>query len=188
MHDIAHHTPSGRHDLARDGFLPTAFRAFNILLHRTPCVWIPFDRSCADLVDDSPRHPRNTINLARPDRVSHSYPIGADFSETKQEAPRENWKKLHRWIYFASVASILDCIIQLKGNLADRLGDGLIIGLLRACRVVIWLRNRQITRLMIPRGRRPLDEEDTQRPANWSIAVKGAIHPHPSVLSGKRNS
>lgn len=72
----------------------------------------------------------------------------------------KNWKKLHRWIYVAAVASILHYVMQLKGNLADPLFYGLIIGLLFACRIMIWIRNRQVTRLMIPRPRRLGDDDD----------------------------
>lgn len=72
----------------------------------------------------------------------------------------KNWKKLHRWIYVAAVASILHYVMQLKGNLADPLFYGLIIGLLFASRIVIWIRNRQVTRLMIPRPRRLGDDDE----------------------------
>lgn len=72
----------------------------------------------------------------------------------------KKWKKLHRWIYVAAVASILHYIMQLKGNLADPLFYGLILGLLFVSRIIIWIRNRQVTRLMIPRPRRLGDDEE----------------------------
>ena len=72
----------------------------------------------------------------------------------------KKWKKLHRWIYVAAIASVLHYVMQLKGNLADPLFYGLILGLLFASRIVIWIRNRQVTRLMIPRPRRLGDDDD----------------------------
>lgn len=74
----------------------------------------------------------------------------------------KKWKKLHRWIYVAAVASILHYVMQLKGNLADPLFYGLIIGLLFASRIIIWVRNHQVTRLMIPRPRRLGDDDDDE--------------------------
>lgn len=88
----------------------------------------------------------------------------------------KNWKKLHRWIYVAAVASILHYVMQLKGNLADPLFYGLIIGLLFASRLVIWIRNRQVTRLMIPRPRRLGDDEE-DRPIS---------HPKTSGIANSR--
>jgi sulfoxide reductase heme-binding subunit YedZ len=75
----------------------------------------------------------------------------------------KKWKKLHRWIYVAAVASVLHYIMQLKGNLADPLFYGLILGLLFASRIIIWIRNRQVSRLMIPRPRRLGDDEEESK-------------------------
>lgn len=71
----------------------------------------------------------------------------------------KNWKKLHRWIYPASLAIILHYLMQLKGNLADPLLYGVLIGLMLLFRLAVWIRNRSVTRLMIPRARK-LGAED----------------------------
>lgn len=98
----------------------------------------------------------------------------------------KNWKKLHRWIYVAAVASILHYVMQLKGNLADPLFYGLIIGLLFASRIIIWIRNHQVTRLMIPRPRRlGEDEEETGNSGRNTPRNRG---PLPSKSSGVANS
>ena len=98
----------------------------------------------------------------------------------------KNWKKLHRWIYVAAVASILHYVMQLKGNLADPLFYGLIIGLLFASRIIIWIRNHQVTRLMIPRPRRlGEDEEETGNSGGNTPRNRG---PLPSKSSGVANS
>lgn len=98
----------------------------------------------------------------------------------------KNWKKLHRWIYVAAVASVLHYVMQLKGNLADPLFYGLIIALLFASRIIIWIRNRQVTRLMIPRPRRlgDDDEESSSRP----LQARRNTEINPSKTSGIANS
>ena len=63
----------------------------------------------------------------------------------------KRWKQLHRWIYPASGAVVLHYLMQLKGNLVDPLSYGLIIGGLLAFRWMVWFKNRQLARLMIPR-------------------------------------
>ena len=70
----------------------------------------------------------------------------------------KSWKKLHRWIYPASVAAVLHYLLQLKGNLADPLLYGLLITFLLLFRVLVWLKDRKVTRLMIPK-RPPVEEE-----------------------------
>lgn len=65
----------------------------------------------------------------------------------------KKWKKLHRFIYLAAVAAILHYFWQLKGNLADPLFYLIIITLLLGFRLLVSLKNRQISRLMIPNGR-----------------------------------
>ena len=62
------------------------------------------------------------------------------------------WKKMHRWIYPASVAVILHYAMQLKGNLADPFFYGLVISFLLLFRVGVWFKNRQLSRLMIPKA------------------------------------
>jgi sulfoxide reductase heme-binding subunit YedZ len=63
------------------------------------------------------------------------------------------WKKLHRWIYPASVAVIFHYAMQLKGNLVDPLFYGLGIAFLLLFRLGVWLKNRQLARLMIPKAK-----------------------------------
>lgn len=66
----------------------------------------------------------------------------------------KNWKKLHRYIYLAAGAAIIHYYWQLKGNLAEPLFYLVIISLLLGFRVLVWFKNRQLTRLMIPTGQR----------------------------------
>ena len=68
----------------------------------------------------------------------------------------KNWKKLHRYIYLAASAGIIHYYWQLKGNMAEPLFYLVIIFLLLGFRVLVWLKNRQLTRLMIPTGKREL--------------------------------
>jgi sulfoxide reductase heme-binding subunit YedZ len=68
------------------------------------------------------------------------------------------WKKLHRWIYPASVAAVMHYFTQLKGDLTEPLMYAVIIGLLLSFRVLVWWKDRQIRRLMIPK--RPAALED----------------------------
>ena len=68
----------------------------------------------------------------------------------------KNWKKLHRLIYIAAIAVIIHYYWQLKGNMAEPLFYLVIIFLLLGFRVLVWLKNRQLTRLMIPTGQRVL--------------------------------
>jgi methionine sulfoxide reductase heme-binding subunit len=65
----------------------------------------------------------------------------------------KNWKKLHRWIYPAVVAVLLHYFWQLKGNLAEPLFYALVVFVLLAFRVLLWYKNRQFSRLMIPTSR-----------------------------------
>jgi len=66
----------------------------------------------------------------------------------------KNWKKLHRYIYYAAGAAIIHYFWQLKGNLFQPLFYLTIIGFLLGFRVVVWLKNRQLSRMMIPKGRK----------------------------------
>jgi methionine sulfoxide reductase heme-binding subunit len=65
----------------------------------------------------------------------------------------KNWKKLHRWIYLASILAILHYFWQLKANLAEPLLYSLILGLLLLFRLSIWLKNKYLFYLMIPKGK-----------------------------------
>ncbi len=75
-----------------------------------------------------------------------------------KKAMGKSWKKLHRWIYPASVAAVLHYYMQLKGNLAEPLMYALIIGFLLSFRVLTWWKERQIGRLMIPKRPAALEE------------------------------
>ena len=66
----------------------------------------------------------------------------------------KNWKKLHRYIYLSAGAGIIHYYWQLKGNMAEPLFYLIIICLLLGFRVLVWVKNRQVTRLMIPTGQR----------------------------------
>ncbi len=63
------------------------------------------------------------------------------------------WKKLHRFIYPASIAVIIHYFWQLKGNLLQPVFYTLLVFLLLAFRVAVWYKKRQFNRLMIPKGR-----------------------------------
>lgn len=63
------------------------------------------------------------------------------------------WKKLHRFIYPASIAVIIHYFWQLKGNLLQPVFYTLLVFLLLAFRVAVWYKNRQFSRLMIPKSR-----------------------------------
>jgi sulfoxide reductase heme-binding subunit YedZ len=65
----------------------------------------------------------------------------------------KNWKKLHRYIYLAGVAAIIHYFWQLKGNLAEPLLYLVLLFFLLGFRVLVWLKNKQFTKLMIPKGR-----------------------------------
>jgi len=66
----------------------------------------------------------------------------------------KNWKKLHRYIYYAAGAAILHYFWQLKGNLVEPLFYLIIIALLLGFRVLVWLTNRQLSKMMIPKSRK----------------------------------
>jgi len=63
------------------------------------------------------------------------------------------WKKLHRFIYPAAIAVIIHYFWQLKGNLLEPVFYAILIFILLAFRVAVWYKNRQLSRLMIPKGR-----------------------------------
>lgn len=70
----------------------------------------------------------------------------------------KRWKKLHRWVYPASVAAVLHYFWQLKGNLAEPVFYALALTLLLGFRLMVWWKNRQFGRLMIPTGRSSSNE------------------------------
>jgi sulfoxide reductase heme-binding subunit YedZ len=65
----------------------------------------------------------------------------------------KSWKKLHRFIYPASIAVLLHYFWQLKGNMAEPFFYAIILFVLLSFRVAIWYKARQLSRLMIPKGR-----------------------------------
>jgi sulfoxide reductase heme-binding subunit YedZ len=80
--------------------------------------------------------------------------LGLTSSKAAKKRLGKRWKKLHRWIYFASFLAVLHYFWQLKGNLSEPLFYMLIVAFLLAFRVAVWLKNRQLSLLMIPTGRR----------------------------------
>lgn len=64
------------------------------------------------------------------------------------------WKKLHRFIYIAAIAGIFHYYWHLKGNLAEPLFYLIMLVLLLSFRIVVWFKNRQFNKLMIPTGRK----------------------------------
>lgn len=78
----------------------------------------------------------------------------------------KNWKKLHRFIYLAAVAAIIHYFWQLKGNLAEPLFYSIMVFLLLGFRILVWVKNRQLNKMMLPTGRRvlALAEEQVELP------------------------
>ncbi len=64
----------------------------------------------------------------------------------------KSWKKLHRWIYPASIAALIHYFWQLKGNLFEPVFYSMIILILLAFRLLVWIKDRQLRRLMIPKS------------------------------------
>ncbi|MGY6274558.1 sulfite oxidase heme-binding subunit YedZ [Methylomonas sp. MgM2] len=65
----------------------------------------------------------------------------------------KNWKKLHRFIYYAAAAAIIHYFWQLKGNLFQPLFYLTLIVILLGFRIVVGIRNRRSNGLMIPKRR-----------------------------------
>lgn len=76
-------------------------------------------------------------------------------TKTAKRRLAKRWKPLHRLIYLAAIAAILHYFWQLKGNLAEPLWYALLLILMLGFRVVDYLKNRFIARLMLPSGRAP---------------------------------
>lgn len=68
----------------------------------------------------------------------------------------KSWKKLHRFIYIAAIATIIHYYWQLKGNLAEPLFYLIMLVLLLSFRFSVWFKRRQFNKLMIPSGKRVL--------------------------------
>ncbi|MGR8953014.1 MAG: sulfite oxidase heme-binding subunit YedZ [Gammaproteobacteria bacterium] len=77
-------------------------------------------------------------------------------TKAAKKALGKRWKKLHRWIYCASLAAVMHYFWQLKGNLLQPGFYLIIIAFLLGFRFLVWFKDRQISRLMIPVGRRHL--------------------------------
>lgn len=69
----------------------------------------------------------------------------------------KNWKKLHQWIYPASLAAVLHYYMQLKGDLVEPLTYAIIIILLLAARILARWKDRRMGRMMIPKRPTLLD-------------------------------
>lgn len=82
--------------------------------------------------------------------------LGMTTSKAAKKALGRRWKKLHRWIYVASFAAVMHYFWQLKGNLAEPAFYLSILSFLMAFRLLVWFKNKQFSRLMIPAGRRHL--------------------------------
>jgi methionine sulfoxide reductase heme-binding subunit len=65
----------------------------------------------------------------------------------------KSWKKLHRLIYPASVAVIIHYFWQLKGNQLQPVFYTTLVFLLLAFRVANWYKDRQLSKLMVPKGK-----------------------------------
>lgn len=68
----------------------------------------------------------------------------------------KTWKKLHRFIYIAAVATIIHYYWQLKGNLAEPFFYLIIVVLLLGFRVSVWFKNYQFNKMMIPTSQKVL--------------------------------
>jgi sulfoxide reductase heme-binding subunit YedZ len=69
--------------------------------------------------------------------------LGVTTSKWSKKRLGKTWKKLHRFVYIASVAAIIHYFWQLKGNLAEPLLYLIIIFFLLSFRVLTWVMNRQ---------------------------------------------
>jgi len=74
----------------------------------------------------------------------------------------KTWKKLHRFIHIAAVAAIVHYFWQLKGNLVEPLFYSIVVFLLLSFRILVWVKNRQFSRMMIPTGQRILAVAEKQ--------------------------
>ena len=79
--------------------------------------------------------------------------LGITSSKWAMKKLKKNWKKLHRFIYIASVAAVIHYFWQLKGNLAEPLLYLILILVLLGFRALIWLTNQKLAKMMVPKGR-----------------------------------
>lgn len=79
-------------------------------------------------------------------------------SKSAKKIMGKKWKKLHYFIYPASIVVIVHYFLQLKGNLLEPFFYTLVVFVLLAFRVAVWFKNRQFSRLMIPK-RKPIEDD-----------------------------
>lgn len=79
--------------------------------------------------------------------------LGVSSSKWAKKKLGKTWKKLHRFIYVASIAAVIHYFWQLKGNLAEPLLYAVILFLLLGFRVYIWSTQQRISTMMIPKGK-----------------------------------
>ena len=87
------------------------------------------------------------------------FSLGITSSKASKKLMGKSWKKLHRFIYTAAGAAMIHYFWQLKGNLAEPLFYLLILVMLLGFRIVIWFKNKQLSQMMIPKGRVAIDTE-----------------------------
>ncbi|MCQ8118139.1 sulfite oxidase heme-binding subunit YedZ [Methylomonas rosea] len=87
------------------------------------------------------------------------FSLGITSSKASKKLLGKSWKKLHRFIYIAAGAAMIHYFWQLKGNLAEPLFYLLLIFMLLGFRAVIWFKNKQLSQMMIPKGRASTDTE-----------------------------
>jgi methionine sulfoxide reductase heme-binding subunit len=74
-------------------------------------------------------------------------------SKATKKMMGKSWKKLHRFIYLGSIAVIIHYFWQLKGNLLQPIFYAFIVFILLFFRISVWFQNKQLHRLMVPKGR-----------------------------------
>lgn len=79
--------------------------------------------------------------------------LGITSSKWAMKKLKKNWKKLHRFVYIAAIAAVIHYFWQLKGNLAEPLLYLILILFLLGFRVLIWLTNQKLAKMMVPKGR-----------------------------------
>jgi sulfoxide reductase heme-binding subunit YedZ len=78
--------------------------------------------------------------------------LGISTPKAAKKRLGKSWKKLHRFIYLAALAAIVHYFWQLKGNLAQPVLYLLLIGFLLFFRIIVWLKDRQLGRMFIPKS------------------------------------
>ena len=73
-------------------------------------------------------------------------------SNSAKKIMGKSWKKLHRWIYPASIAALIHYFWQLKGNLLEPVFYASLIFILLLFRALTWFKDRQLRRLLVPKG------------------------------------